>query len=105
MSRRFKTKTSALQTFELRFAKTRLSKNASQRSGRHFPMLRNCRCQCSFIGSLGELYVTPSLTNLNESGRFKFTLDLRIKNRSHAALTSISSERTCGAIVATGGVK
>src|SRR5437660_4754276 len=105
MSQQFKTRTTALQTFELRFAKVRLSENASQRSRRHFSMLRNCRRQHSFIGSLAELYVTSSLTNLNESCRFKFTLDFRIKNRSHAALMSISSERTCGAIVATGGVK
>jgi hypothetical protein len=82
-----------------------LTQDAPEVSRRDFSMFRNGRSERAFASGPGELHVTSGLTNLHESGGLQFALYFAIRNGPHAALTSISSERICGATVATGGVK
>lgn len=82
-----------------------LAQDAPERSRRDFTMIRNGGSERALASGLGELHVTPGLPDFDKSGRVKFAPNLAIGNRPHAALTSISRERICGATVATGGVK
>jgi hypothetical protein len=68
-------------------------------------MFGNRGCKSALARGFGKLNMAASLTDFSESSCFEFAFDLAIRSRPHAALTSISKERTCGASVATGGVK
>ena len=67
-------------------------------------MLRyGCRAR-AFRCDLDEFDVASALAGDAEPGSLQFALDFAVRQRFHAAM-STSTVRTCGAMVATGGVK
>jgi len=70
-----------------------LAQDTAQCSRGHVTMFRNCGRESTFACCFRELHVASGLANFNKPGRVKFTSYVAVRDRPHAALTSISRER------------